>query len=209
MPVMDMMKGKNANAARGHMPVKRSINFANVGEKRMSTATAVVSIVLVVIVAALISKFAVIDRFAEVSRIQRENRNIQAEIDADKAEIERQKPMQIEYAHYTYDDMTNDERNNADRAAVMDLIRLKVSSVTPVNAWSISGNRLMMSITGYSLESVNNMVLRLQEDPLVDYCTVATASQTTLSSSDIQTEEYVVANVEVYLKNAERGLSAG
>lgn len=208
MPLLDRIRG-GGQAARGHMPVKRSINFATVGEHPLSLAVAVPAVIVVLIVAALISKFAVVDRFAEVSRLHRENRQIQQQIDGGRAEIDSYAPMIQEYAHYTYEHLTDEERGRADRAAVMELIWLKVMSVTPVSSWSISGNRLTMTITGYTLESVNNMVLRLQEDPMVDYCAVTTASQTTSTSSDITTEEYVVANIEVYLKDAGRGEDAG
>ena len=46
------------------MPVKRSINFATVGEKPIDWRIAIPSIVLIIIIAGIISKIAVIDRFA-------------------------------------------------------------------------------------------------------------------------------------------------
>ena len=58
---------KTRKPARGHMPVKRSINLATVGEKPINPVTAVPAVVIVVILAVLLSKFAVTDRFAKVA----------------------------------------------------------------------------------------------------------------------------------------------
>ena len=51
----------------GHMPVKRSINFATVGEKPIDWRIASPSIVLIVLIAMVISKVTVIDRFAALA----------------------------------------------------------------------------------------------------------------------------------------------
>ena len=206
MPLIENLTGKKKKGAGGHMPVKRSLNLANVGEKRISIVTAVLLAILVVVAAGVFSKFAIIDRFMEVAQIRDENSMLSVQIATVNTKIETYVDMAREYAHYTYQDLTADERAWADRSAIMDLIQEKVNPVTPVSAWTVNGNQVMMTITGYSLESVNNMVLRLQEDELVDYCSVATASQTTTASGEIQTEVYVTANIQVFLKSADRRL---
>ena len=50
--------------ASGHMPVKRSINFATVGEKPIDWRVAAPAIALIIVIAGMISKVAVYDRFA-------------------------------------------------------------------------------------------------------------------------------------------------
>ena len=44
-----------------------------------------------------------------------------------------------------------------------------------VSSWSVSGNQLILPVTGENLSDINSLVQELEQDPIVDYCNVMTA----------------------------------
>ena len=91
--------------------------------------------------------------------------------------------------------MTEEELSRADRLAVMGMLREVVLPRTPLDAWSLSGNQLTMSISGSTLEAINETAKAIRAQEMVDYCTVNTAS--TASGA-------VTANIVIYLKDNPR-----
>jgi len=192
-------KGKKNKVSRRKVPVKRSINLAGVGKKPIKVTLAIPLIILIILVAAAISKFAVIDRYAAVSAAQSEVGRLRSEIAAGYAKIDSFGELTETYAHYTFSGMTTEELQRVDRADIVELIQEYVVAQAQLGSWSVSGNTLTLSLTGSTLEEVNVIAQQLNEDEMVDFCTVRTASTT-----DVRTEETygvdVTAQIIVYLK---------
>ncbi len=157
------------------MPTKRSINLAALGEKPMNMAIAIPAVVLIVVAAVLFSKFLVIDRLAEVAAAQRHVAELQAQLDAGYEELAGFDELNELYAHYTYSGMTQEELTRTDRAEVLDLIQRLVIPRVELGEWSLSGNTLNLNVTGSSLQDINLLAQKLEEDGLVNYCSVTTA----------------------------------
>ena len=191
------------NPSRGHMPVKRSINLAATGEKPIQLATAVPAIVAIVLLAALFSKFAVVDRFQKVSRTQEEVAALQRQLELSEEALAQYAGLTEEYAHYTYSGMTEEELTRTDRVQVLDMIRRLILPAIANGSWTLTGNQLILNISGSTLESINLMIQRVEEDPLVDYCTITTATQTDFSGRSAQSTDPVTANVVVFLKQGD------
>ena len=58
----------------------------------------------------------------------------------------------------------------------MDMLERVVFPRMPVSTWSIQGNVLSLAVRGETLEEINDLVQEMQRDPIVEYCTVETAS---------------------------------
>ena len=178
MAVTEALKKKLSPSQRGHMPVKRTINFAVVEEKKLNIPLAAALVAVVILAAALFSKFAVADRFARVRTLELEADSIQALIDRTDEEIDAFGDLNSVYAHYTYADMTEEELDRTSRTAVMELIETLIVPVCPVQTWSLSGNQLTLDVTTDTLEAINLLSQRVTDHPLVDYCTFNIANQT-------------------------------
>ena len=93
--------GKPQKLNKKNAPQKRSINLAMVGVKKQNTPLAIVALVLILIGAAALSKFGVIDRLISVDKARSEVGALQAEINLGYAKIESYGELTEKYAHYT------------------------------------------------------------------------------------------------------------
>ena len=167
---------KKKKMSRRDTPVKRSINLARVGEKPLNLRIAIPAVILIILAALALGKFAVVDRLAAVSRAQSEGAALQAELDADYKTLEDVGDLVDRYAHYTYSGMTQEELERTDRVKVLKLLQESIISKAEVNNWSVSGNLLTLNLVGSNLQEVNLLVQDLNQEKLVDYCTVTTAA---------------------------------
>lgn len=194
---------KRANAGakralrRSQIPTKRSINLAVVGEKHVRYGLAVPGVLLIIVAAALFSKFLVFDRLAEVAAAQHEVVVLQNRLDAGYEELAGFDDLNELYAHYTYSGMTAEELRRTDRVEVLSLIERVIMPRAGVQSWSLTSNELTINMTGQTLQQINLIVQALEADDLVDFCTVTTAVSN--DSVIIIDDDIVTARVVVYL----------
>ena len=178
------------------LPKKRSINLAAVGENKIKISRLVIGVIVVLIAAGLIGKFAVYDRYAKLYEKQSEVAVLQQQVDYGYQRIASFGDLSDEYAHYTYAGMTAEELDLADRVDILAMIQEDVLSELYLNSWSISGNRLELNVSGSTLQQINLIAKSLQEnETMVDYTTVNTASTNNSSSS----RGDVTATITVFL----------
>ncbi len=215
MPVMDrpetaaapVTAGQTAKKQkiRGRLPSKRSINLATVGVKKTNWPLTILAMVLIVAGALAFGKFLVYDRLETVTAAQHRTAEVQRQIDEGYAKIESYGELNDIYAHYTYSGFTEEERARVKRADAMDLLDRVVFPRTDVQAWSLSGNVLTLSIEGSTLQEINETVQALLADELVTFCSVRTAATAT-ESGVIQNESEtgtVTANIAIDLQATE------
>ena len=204
-------KGKGRQVSARNLPAKRSINLAAAGsEKPIKVKIALPAIILIVVAAILLSKFLVVDRLIAVSRAQGEVAAVQSQLDADYAKLASFGEMTDEYAHYTYSGMTDEEMARTDRVEVLDLIQRVVLPQAALSSWSVTGNVLTLDISRANLQEINLLAQQLNEDPLVDFCTVTTAATNDPRQDQSQIPwGQVTGQIVVYLKStaAEEGVT--
>jgi hypothetical protein len=189
-------KKKKKKMSRRDMPVKRSINLARVGEKPLNLRIAIPAIVLIILGAMALGKFAVLDRLMAVDRAQSEVAALQAELDADYKAMNDVGDLVERYAHYTYSGMTQEELERTDRVKVLKLLQKAIIPKAEVNNWTVSGNLLTLNLMRSNLQEINLLVQDLNGEKLVDYCTVTTA---TTGNRKGEGQNQVNAQVLVYL----------
>ena len=201
LPKLGGRKAKKRSRVR--VPVKRSINLATVGEKKQHWLAAIPAIALIVAAAAVFSKYLVMDRLQLLSDAQSEVRTVQQQLDSTRSRIESFGELNDVYAHYTYSGMTQEELNRVDRVAALELLERVVLPRTAVESWTLSGNTLTLSISGSTLEDINETVQLLLAEDIVAYSYI-TGAQTVgevTSSDDVRNEETVRANLVIELEN--------
>ena len=204
MPALELKTKKaGTKLLRGRLPSKRSINLAAVNDTSINYRIAIPAIVLIVLLAALFSKFAVIDRLNKVIRARNEVAQVQALLDADYDKIAEFGELTEKYAHYTYSGMTQDEINRVNRIETIDLIRDTVQPRSTVNSWSVKGNTLTLNITAATLREINEIAQDLESNELVSFCTVSAAATNDIIENNAVKETDVTADVIVYLQNPE------
>lgn len=181
-------KKKKSAIKRRQMPTKRVINLAVLDEKKVNFGLAIPAILLILVAAAVFSKFLVIDRMAEVSAAQAEVSRLQTRIDQGYEELAGFDDLADLYAHYTYSGFTPEELNRSDRVEVLRLIRSVVLPRAEVSSWSLSGNILTINLNAETLQDINLLIQQLESEDMVDFCTVNTAN-TKDNARRIETEE--------------------
>ncbi len=182
-------KTEFAPKSKGKLPTKREINLAGVGETTLDIKTAVAAIILIIAGATIFSIFGVAGRFAKLYQAQ----SAAAEAERDLAEsleiLAGYDMTQDEYAHYTFENMTNEEMAQVERTDVLRLLDERVIGKCEVEYWSVSENVLTLRIVGLTLEQVNRVLQDINQDELVSYSTVSTAQK------EDKTEEGIISTV--------------
>jgi hypothetical protein len=139
-----------------------------------------------------------------VSEAQREVAILQSRLTQSMERLDDFGELTQEYAHYTYSGMTSEEMNRTDRLAVLELMQRLVLPQAWVSTWSVQGNTLTLDITRGDLQDINLLAQQLNQDPLVDFCTVTTAATTSTNAfaKDGSVQGDVVGHILIYLNSA-------
>lgn len=195
-------KSGKAKLRSSQLPTKRSINLAGVGEKPIDLRIAIPATILIVVAAALLSKFAVVDRLVAVAEAEHEVAVLQREVDDGYAKIRSFGELTDRYAHYTYSDMTREEVERVDRLKAIEMMRRVVLPKATVDSWAIVENTLTMTITSSTLQEINGIREELNDEPIVTFVNISTAATGNLSYRDYYDEnDIVTAQLTVYLLN--------
>ena len=190
-----------------NLPVKRTINLIDLTKNSINLKLAIPGIILIILGAGFLSKYAVADRLLAMYRAQSAAASAQRELDAAYDELGSFGDLLDRYAHYTYSGMTAEELSRVDRTLIVDLIQRLILPEATLGAWSVNGNELTVNITGNNLQEINLIIQKLETDPLVDFCKVTTAvkneRRNNFTPAVPNNEEDVTANLVVYLKYSE------
>ena len=159
------------------MPVKRSINLMLVDENKISPLKAIPGIILIVLAAALFSKYMVADRLIAMSQASGQVASLQSDLKEATQALEQYEGIEDKYAHLTYAGMTQEELGRVDRVRVLQLVSEILPEGDTVRSWSVNSNILTVDITGSSLQYLNELARRIEESPIVDVCAISTAKK--------------------------------
>ncbi len=202
----EMMKKKAKAGSKKavHLPTKQTINLADHNAKPLKLGIVIPLIVLLALCVAAAGKFAVYDRFMQVVAAQSQVYQLRAELNLANDKLASFDELSDMYAHYTYSGMTAKELSRVDRARIVVLIQKVVIPEVIVYNWSVSENMLTMNVTGSSLQALNLLVQRLNDEDIVDFSSLRNAqkSDTTSATSGTEEEETkmdVTAQIVAYL----------
>ena len=186
------------------LPRKTAINLAIADRKKINWKLILLVTPLTALAVLAFIKFGVTDQFIRAELIEREVLELHDTIERRRAEISQNEGVRVRYAHYSSSGMSAEETNRADRGEVLQLLETFVLSQMPEVSWSLNGNTLMLSITGRTLQEINLMAQLLNEEKMVDYCTVTAAAYNGGVAQAVQ-DEAVNANLVIYLNGSVRG----
>ena len=195
------------------MPQKRSINLALVGVERIDPKLALAGSLIVLILAAMFSKFLVADRLAAMNRESAQVAALRTQLSQEYDKVASFGSIADEYAHYTYSGMTEEELSLVDRAAVIRMIKEGTENNREVESWSLRGNVVTLTVSGRDLQEINQLARRLEQFDLVNTCTVTAASKEEIqakgSSGPEDGSSVVRANIIVFLQSEETDKEEG
>ena len=167
---------KGAKKGRGKMPTKQTINMAVVGAKPFRFLIAIPISLVILIAAAAIAKYAVLDRLNEATEAEGEVAQLQNVLNLSKAKLASYEDVMEKYAHYTYSGLNAEELNRVDRSKIINLLQEEIIPNVILENWFVSGNQLTMNILAPTLQDVNMLAQQLNQKDIVDFATVRSAS---------------------------------
>ena len=198
----------------GGMPTKRTINLATVGEKRINWVLTIPGILLVLLLVAIFCNFAVVRRYDVLDRERWALNTLTMELMQARREEAELAYVEERYAHYTFSGMTEEEMARASRVDLMGMLWRQIMDKYDMDSWSVSGNRVTVSVYAKTLQEINLLAESLMHEEMVDYCTVTNAATyDQYASSAVEAEEEgegqerVHANLILYLIDAPQEVS--
>ncbi len=169
----DEVKLSGATSKKKVEPSKRTLNLAIRERRYPDPKKWIPGVLVVIILAALFSKFAVVDRYAKLNEAEAELAGKKAELAATQAQYADYDEVRERYNMYSYEGF---DRTIADRLDVMDLLRRDVFPVCEVQDLSVSGKTINLSVTDLNLSQISQLIATLEGEPMVSSVTVFTAS---------------------------------
>jgi cytidylate kinase len=164
----------------------------------------------VILVILLAAKFLVIDRFSSLARAQKNVTDLEAQIEAGNKFINSGDELAEEFYHYTWTDMTDEEKDRISRKEVTELVRFINGSKAGVKQIFLTENVLTVDITTDTLQSVSELAESLDGQKIVESVRVENArklekdgyekTDITLSGEEITTVVPGTVVVEAQLK---------
>ncbi len=190
---MSMQTAEAPRAVRkrrnAELPTKTTLNLVIREKSELAPSRWIPAAILIILAAALFSKFAVVDRFARLQEMENKLADKQGQLWALEDSYADFDEVKAQYNQYTYKGF---DRSIADRQAILDLLEQEIIPYCETQAISISGNNFSTTLTGLTLDQVSSMMARLEANPLVEGVTVATAGY---DDADPSTQPYATMSI--------------
>jgi type IV pilus assembly protein PilM len=145
--------------------------------KKTDWRLAALGIVAALAAIALLAKFGIIDKYDALNKAQAHQAELQDRVDADLMYIKQSEELSVEYYHYTWDDMTEEEKGRVSRVEVAKLADFIVSQGVSVRSLNLSGTTLVVGVTGDSLSTMSKLTAALMDQDIVESCSLSMAEK--------------------------------
>ena len=175
------------------IPSKKTLNLM-IKVKTLAHPTRLIPILLlIVIVAGLFAKFAVINRLDQVNKAEAELSEMKKHLQTVENIYADYDEVQKEYNRYTYQ---NFDRTIPDRLDVLQMVERQLFTIGTVKNITISGRTVSLTLEGPNLEDVSVLYVALYSEPLVE--------DVIISSYNEQTKDEAITsiNMTIYLVDA-------
>ena len=196
--------------------ISYDINFAKEKEnKKGSIIFGIVGTVVALIAIALFTKFLILDRYSALAEARQYADDLQMQLDTQTAYLNKGDELADEFYHFTWTDMTVEEKERVSRKEVTEIVKLINSNKVKVDRFSLSENLLTVDIITDTLQSVSILSESLNDQEIVESVIVENAQKLedggyekvdyTLDGDVVTTtvegEIVVVAKLKIYLKS--------
>lgn len=171
------LKGlKGLKGSKGtQYPSKTSINLVAVEQSAELTPRTVVLVLVVLLLAALFCKFAVVDVMGAASRAESRVSAAQSQLATLQASNADYSKVQDEYDRIGMSGLTGDERALVDRNRVIRLLEDTAAQLGYLQAVRVSGNTVELQFSDKSLNDVSLLMKRLEDEDIVSGVSVSMA----------------------------------
>lgn len=160
----------------GRIPSKRSINLLYVEKHTGRNIAELMVFACFMVCLVLFSKFMVVDKLAEIDRLQSNYKQMERSVEAAKGSVADSDRIRAEYSHYGNGYLNDDEKALQDRMAILKVIEDKILRKDALKNVSLSGNTATLTINSSKLSSVSALVKEIESEEIVSYVQVQGAA---------------------------------
>ena len=171
-------------------------------KKKVNLKVLIPAIVAGLVILGLIGKFVVYDQFAELNRAIRRSNDLYVQVEEKNAIIRASGEMVAEYAHYTWDGMTEEEKARVKRSETTALIDFINKQGAKVEYYSLTGPMMTVNLSVNSLEAVSRLLEKINEQEIVESSSVVYAA-TKEKEEEVVTSAGVEAQINIYITSHE------
>lgn len=171
------IKIKNINPIKKNtvqLPSKKTMNFVH-HQSGINLKKLIPALVLVLIIAALFAKFAILDPLAKRDVALGELTDKQTQLALINCKLTGYEELAQQYGRYSYGWMNETEVNMVSRMDVLQLVEQEISTKAIIDNMAVNNNVLTLNIHGITLEQASTMVRSLEERGLVESAAVYNA----------------------------------
>jgi type IV pilus assembly protein PilM len=165
----------------GDVGIHESAAYTDV--KKTDWRIAALGAVAAVVVLALLVKIGIVDKYDALNKAQAREAELQALVDADNLFIKQSEELYVEYYHYTWDDMTEEEKGRVSRVDVAELADFIVSQGVSVRSMTLKEKTLVVGVQGDSLNTMSNLTAALTDQDIVESCSLSMAQKESTEDS--------------------------
>ena len=170
-----------------------------------------------VVALAAVAKFGIIDKYDALNRAQAREAELQTRVTTDLMFINQEGDLSAEYYHYTWDDMTEEEKGRVRRVDVAKLADFIVSQGVSVRSLDLKESTLVVAVTGDSLSTMSKLTASLADQDIVASCSLSMAQTedtensaglpraTASESSEEETAEETAEDTDSNMDNESEG----
>ena len=180
----------------GALPRKRRINLAKVTRKKIKWYLIIPAFLAVIFLFRAFMQHGVTERFDALRTARNSLQLTQMKFDDAQRTLDEYYQARDVYVHVTWSDMTAEENALVDPLRVLDLLERYIMPVSSMDSWTIAKNSVSVSVTCESLVAINELVNRLTQEPMVQYCTMNGGTRDNADSG-------VTSQLTIYFEDAD------
>ena len=161
------------------LPTKTTINLAKRESRKKDALTLVTGVVLIVLLAGAVAKFAVLDQLARQQAAESAYNQVHAQYLTMLQAVEDYPKIEEQYRTYSRSWMTAGDANGlaeVDRTDVLNMVEKRLMPYGQVNSISLRSSVMVVSMSGMNLREISSMVEQLRTDPIVESAALNLAS---------------------------------
>lgn len=155
-------------------PQKTGINLNMRENQRSSRITLLVGCAVILLLAAAVAKFGVIDQYRRLDRAEAAYNQVNTQYQQAQEQLKNYDRVLMEYRTYSMDWMTGAQGSDGsdlsaivDRQKVLDLLEQQMLSRGRLNSLQVAGDTMVVSMSGMNLEQISDMFAAIQQSPIV------------------------------------------
>ena len=166
------------------MPSKKTMNFAR-RQSNFNPKKVIPIILVIVILAAVLVKFGVMDPLDKKTAAYSELSYKQVQLAALNAQLTGYEELEQEYGRYSYGWMNETEISLVSRIEALNLVEKQIANKATIKDMAINNNVLTLNIYGITLKEASDMVAKLEQNALVESAAVYNATAEAAEEAEI------------------------